>query len=109
MMISGEIDNFVEYLNDIKSGYSMLFSSLRKLKDLNADETILQRSNNFIKNTRKRHEQIKAIHDNFSSQFLVLSTQLNNLCDQYMIGVNKVEEEDKHEVERHIEHAHDGV
>ena len=98
-MISGEIDNFVEYLNDINSGYSMLFSSLRKLKDLNADETILQRSNNFIKNTRKRHEQIKAIHDNFSSQFLVLSTQLNNLCDQYVIGVNKVEEEDKHEVE----------
>ncbi len=99
MMISDNIESFIESLDELSGNYNVLYNHIRKLKDLNADETILQRSNNFIKNTRKRHEQIKAIHDNFSSQFLVLSTQLNNLCDQYMIGVNKVEEEDKHEVE----------
>ena len=97
-MISDNIESFIESLDELSGNYNVLYNHIRKLKDLNVDETILQKCTNFIKNEKNRYEQMKAIHANFSSQFLVLSTQLNNLCDQYVIGVNKFEEEDKHEV-----------
>ena len=99
MMISDNIESFIESLDELSGNFSVLNNQIRKLKDMNANEIILQKCTNFIKNEKNRYEQIKAIHDNFSSQFLDFSTQLNNLCDQYVIGVNKFEEEDKHEVE----------
>ena len=91
-MLSDDIESFGDQLNDLTSGYKLLYNSLRKLKGGNVQSSLIQKSEEYLKNEDSRLERIKMAYDGFSSQ-------INQICENYVSEVNKIEKEEMNEVE----------
>ena len=91
-MLSDDIESFGDQLNDLTSDYKLLYSSLRRLKGENVKSSLIQKSEEYLKNGNSRLERIKSAYDGFSSQ-------INQICENYVSEVNKIEKEEINEVE----------
>ena len=91
-MLSDDIESFGDKLNDLTNGYKLLYNSLRKLKGGNVQSSLIQKSEEYLKNEDSRLERIKMAYDGFSSQ-------INQICENYVSEVNKIEKEEMNEVE----------
>ncbi len=91
-MLSDDIESFGDKLNALTSGYKLLYSSLRRLKGENVQSSLIQKSEAYLKNGNIRLERIKMAYDGFSSQ-------INQICENYVSEVNKIEKEEMNEVE----------
>ena len=91
-MLSDDIESFGDQLNDLTSDYKLLYSSLRRLKGENDQSSLIQKSEEYLKNGNSRLERIKMAYDGFSSQ-------INQICENYVSEVNKIEKEEINEVE----------
>ena len=91
-MLSDDIESFGDRLNDLTNGYKLLYSSLRRLKGENVQSSLIQKSEAYLKNGNIRLERIKMAYDGFSSQ-------INQICENYVSEVNKIEKEEMNEVE----------
>ncbi len=91
-MLSDDIESFGDKLNDLTNGYKLLYNSLRKLKGENVQSSLIQKSEEYLKNEDSRLERIKMAYDGFSSQ-------INQICENYVSEVNKIEKEEINEVE----------
>ena len=91
-MLSDDIESFGDQLNDLTSDYKLLYSSLRRLKGENVQSSLIQKSEEYLKNGNSRLERIKMAYDGFSSQ-------INQICENYVSEVNKIEKEEINEVE----------
>ena len=92
MLISADIESFGDQLNALTSDYKLFYDSLRKLKGGNVQSSLIQKSEEYLKNGNSRLERIKSAYDGFSSQ-------INQICENYVSEVNKIEKEEINEVE----------
>ena len=91
-MLSDDIESFGDKLNALTSGYKLLYNSLRRLKGENVNSSLIQKSEEYLKNGNIRLERIKMTYDGFSSQ-------INQICENYVSEVNKIEKEEINDIE----------
>ncbi len=92
MVLSDDIETFGDQLNALTSDYKLFYSSLRMLKGENVNSSLIQKSEEYLKNGSSRFERIKKAYEGFSRQ-------INQICENYVSEVNKIEKEEINEVE----------
>ena len=68
MVIYDNIEAFNDNLNDLSANYNILYSRVKQLKGNDVDNSIIQKSEKYIKNESSRMERIKKAYNGFSSQ-----------------------------------------
>ena len=92
MAMHENIESFLEKLKDLSSNYKMLYSDVKQLEDNFINYPLVQKSTDYLKNENSRLEKIKIAYNGFSSQ-------ISQLCDNYINEIDHIEKEDNKEVE----------
>ena len=92
MAMHENIESFLEKLKDLSSNYKMLYSDVKQLEDIFINYPLVQKSTDYLKNENSRLEKIKIAYNGFSSQ-------ISQLCDNYINEIDHIEKEDNKEVE----------
>ena len=92
MAISDDTRSFNDKLNGILTDYKLFYDSLRRLKCIDGNKSLIQKNEEYLKNEDSRLQRIKAIYDDFSNQF-------NQISEKYVSAINCIEEENRKEVE----------
>ena len=92
MVKSEDIHGFGKNLKNLSNYYKSFYDSLRRLKDENVSKSLVQKSEEYLKNMNDRLEKLKKVYSGFTSEICVS-------CENYMNKMNAIEEEDKKEVE----------
>ena len=91
MAISDDTRSFNDKLNGILTDYKLFYDSLRRLKCIDGNKSLIQKNEEYLKNEDSRLQRIKAIYDDFSNQF-------NQISEKYVSAINCIEEENRKEV-----------
>ena len=91
MEIYENLELFHDQLKDLSDNYKTLYCNLKQLRGEHVDNSLIQKSEKYLKNEDSRLERLKKIYACFSSQ-------ISQLCENYMSDVNNIEEEDHKEV-----------
>ena len=92
MVKSEDLSKFGNKLQNLSNYYKSFYDSLRRLKDENVSKSLVQKSEEYLKNMNDRLEKLKKVYSGFTSEICVS-------CENYMNKMNAIEEEDKKEVE----------
>ena len=91
MGIYENLESFHDQLKDLSDNYKTLYCNLKQLRGEHVDNSLIQKSEKYLKNEDSRLERLKKLYACFSSQ-------ISQLCENYMSDVNNIEEEDHKEV-----------
>ena len=91
MEVSDDNSGFDDQLESISTSHKIFYDNLRSVKGGIVNKSLIQKSEEYLKNLDKRAERLKKAYEIFSKQVAVY-------CDNYVTEVNVIEEEDKNEI-----------
>ena len=91
MGVSGEVASFSNQLHKLADDYKLIFNCLNQLKDEIANNSLIRKSEEYLKNQNSRMKRIKEVYISFSSQ-------INYICDSFKNEVKNIEEEERDEI-----------
>ena len=97
MVVSEDIETLSDHLNDLLGDYKLFYDSLRRLTGEQVNNSLIKKSEEYLKNENNRLERMKTIYDRFSSL-------VNQICENYMNEVSVIEKEDRSEIEGLMNH-----
>ena len=91
MEVFDDNNGFDDQLECMSISHKAFYDSLRSLKGGILKKSLIQKSEEYLKNLNKRANILKNIYEIFSKQ-------IENYCDNYVNEVNVIEEEDITEI-----------
>ncbi len=91
MEVSDDNSGFDDQLESISTSHKIFYDNLRSVKGGIVNKSLIQKSEEYLKNLDKRAERLKKVYEIFSKQ-------ITDYCDNYVNEVNVIEEEDKNEI-----------
>ena len=91
MEVSDDNSGFDDQLESISTSHKIFYDNLRSVQGGIVNKSLIQKSEEYLKNLDKRAERLKKAYEIFSKQIEVY-------CDNYVTEVNVIEEEDKNEI-----------
>ena len=92
MLTTDDIEKISEQLNDLSARYRSYCEEVRKIKQRNVDSSLIQKSEEYIKNADARTERLKSAH-------AIFVNEIGATCTKFMENVDSIEKEDQKEVE----------
>ena len=92
MLTDEDINEVGEQFNNLSDCYKWFYDGLRKLKGENVSSSLIQKSEEYMKNMDARTNRLKNVYNIFEEE-------IGASCTKFMENVNSIEEEDKKEVE----------
>ena len=92
MDISESFENFNNQLNDLTVQFNSFYNSLKNLKGKSVYQSLIKKSQEYLRNLAARLEKIKKVYE-------VFTRQLDGDCNNYMNEMSKIEEEDVFDID----------
>ena len=92
MLTTDDIEKISEQLDDLSNCYRSYCEEVRKIKQRNVDSSLIQKSEEYIKNADARKERLKNAYTSFA-------VEIGVTCTKFMENVDSIEKEDQKEVE----------
>ncbi len=91
MEVSDDNSGFDDQLESISTSHKTFYDNLRSVKGEIVNKSLIQKSEEYLKNLDKRAERLKKAYETFAKQVIFY-------CDNYVNEVNVIEEEDENEI-----------
>ena len=92
MDISESFENFNNQLNDLTVQFNSFYNSLKNLKGKSVYQSLIKKSQEYLRNLAARLEKIKKVYE-------VFTRQLDGDCNNYMNEMSRIEEEDVFDID----------
>ena len=93
MEVSDDNSGFDDQLESISTSHKTFYDNLRSVKGEIVNKSLIQKSEEYLKNLDKRAERLKKAYETFSKQVIFY-------CDNYVNEVNVIEEEDISDIKK---------
>ena len=92
MDISESFENFNNQLNDLTVQFNSFYNSLKNLKGKSVYQSLIKKSQEYLRNLAARLAKIKKVYE-------VFTRQLDGDCNNYMNEMSRIEEEDVFDID----------
>ena len=92
MDISESFENFNNQLNELTVQFNSFYNSLKNLKGKSVYQSLIKKSQEYLRNLAARLEKIKKVYE-------VFTRQLDGDCNNYVNEMSRIEEEDVFDID----------
>ena len=93
MDVSDNVTFFCEQLDEVTSCFKNLYDSLKKLKDKNVKEAVIEAGNKYLIHGSAHFEELKMVYGDFERQ-------INSVCEQYIKKVDYIKTSENNEARK---------
>lgn len=93
MDVSDNVTFFCEQLDEVTSCFKNLYDSLKKLKDKNVKEAVIEAGKKYLRYGSVHFEELKIFYGDFERQ-------INSVCEQYIKKVDYIEASENNEARK---------